>query len=353
MSDFQFQLRVNGSEYTSWTKVRLTKSLEQLAHSVSVEMTDRWYEDGRIVYPPAISAGDAFTLAVDGVVLVSGYIDSESIKYSSTNRTITFSGRSKTGDLIDCAAIHGGGLWRSAPLLTIAQDICRPFGITVSVTANATLINNPMRFKLESGETAFNALERAARRRGVMLLTDSSGNLVLDRVSSIRILTALRFGSNILSGSKQSSWTDRFSEYTLKAQTAGGDNVFGKSATELKRSASDTFVTRHRPTVILADNEDSGNELSKRALWERNTRAGRSVRLNYRVQGWAHLEGFWAPNQRVHVVDDQLRIDDELIVASATMQRGEGGTITELSLTAPEAFDVQPLPVKKKKGLFD
>ncbi len=70
------------------------------------------------------------------------------------------------------------------------------------------------------------------------------------------------------------------------------------------------------------------------------------------MQGWEHDDGLWAPNTLIRVVDTRLRIDDELLIVEATQQLSESsGSTTELSLTFPEAFDIQPLPPpKKKKG---
>jgi prophage tail gpP-like protein len=207
-------------------------------------------------------------------------------------------------------------------------------------------------FALNPGETVFQCLDRAAKQRGVMLLTEPDGNMTLDRAGSMKVQTVLEYGKNIKAGNKRVSWQDRFSAYTIKAQTKGDDNLFG-SSTSLKRTSNDAGVTRYRPIIIAAENEDSGTELQKRADWERNVRAGRSARLTYTVEGWRHSTGLWEPNFLVRVKDPVLEIDQELLIVETTQTRSDQGTITTLVLTAKEAFDVQPLPPKTKKGLLD
>jgi prophage tail gpP-like protein len=345
-----FELRIGGTAYVGWTSIRLTKSLEQLAHSFSISLTDRWAADDTIL-PFEITAGQTCSVVVDGITLLSGYIDANSLSYDATSKTLTVTGRSKTADLIDCSTVYATGQWRKRPLLNIAKNICDPFGISVSTKVD---LGGRMNLSIEEGETAFSTLERAAKMRGVLLLTDSDGDLYFDRVATSRIPTTLEFGINIKRGSYSDSWAGRHSIYTIKSQASGNDNFFGKEAAQIKRSASDSAISRYRPLKLLAENEDSASELEKRVKWERNTRAGRAKRVSYVVQGWTHIGGFWAPNQLVRVVDDLMRFDDELLVATATFTRSNNeGTITTLELAQPEAFDIQPLPSpKRKRGAF-
>jgi prophage tail gpP-like protein len=337
------QLHVNGWKYGSWQTQRITRSLEQLAHSFFVTFTDRWESKEDI----PIEAGDAVSISYDDEMITDGWIVDDNSDYSYDEYTLSFSGKSRTCDLVDCAAIHRGGQWKGQGLLKIAKDLCNPFGI--EVTTNVSLGAAFSLFELNDGESVFQAISRAATRRGVLPLTKADGNLIFDRVGRVKIATKLEFGKNILRGKRRNDWRERFSTYIVKAQTSGTDNLFGSSAAQLKRSSSDEGCTRYRPTIIQADDEDSGSELQKRADWERNIRAGRAKWLTYTVQGWTHRDGLWEPNTLVWVTDKIERIDCELLVVEATMTKTEDeGSLTTLSLTFPEAFDVQPLPPPKK-----
>lgn len=328
--------------------MRITRSMEELAHSFDVGLTDRWSE---YADPIPIEAGDACSVFVDGGVVLTGYIDEDRLDYGPEDRSLGFNGRSKTGDLVDCAAIHGKGQWRNVGLLTIAQDLCAPLGITVSAKVSlGEKFGPPDGFKIQEGETVFDCLSRAARARGVLMMTDADGNLVFDRAGTVRVTTKLERGKNILRGSKRNSQESRFSEYTVKTQSSGNDNVSG-AATSIKRSSLDVAVGRNRPTVIIGENESNGTELQKRADWERNVRAGRARRLSYVVQGWKHAGGLWEPNTLIRVIDPDARIDDDLLAVTVTQSRDNRGTLTTIDLTLKEAFDVQPLPtVKRKQG---
>jgi prophage tail gpP-like protein len=341
----EFVLLVGGKRYSGWKSLQLTRSIEQLAHSFSVNFTDRWADQQEFV---PIAAGDPCAITYDSKTVVTGYIDEAGLQYDASQRSLTFSGRSKTGDLIDCAAVYKTGQWHKQGLLQIAKNLCEPFGITV--TSNTDLGEPFTSFSIQTAETVFQTLDRAARMRGVMVLTNLDGNLYFDRVGSKTVATTLERGKNVKKCDKKNSWQERFSSYTVVTQAPGNDNFSGTAAAALKRTSADPGVTRYRPTIIHAENEDSGIELQKRADWERNVRAGRSKRLSYTVQGWEHESGLWTPNTLVHVIDTDAEVNDKLLIVEASHTRDESGTLTTLALTLPQAFDVEPLPPKKKKG---
>ena len=334
-----FKLHIDRSLYSGWTSLRVTRSIEQLAHSFSFDLSDRWGVEDLI----PVEAGQSCKVSYNGEVRVTGWIDQDDNSYDSESHNLSLAGRGLTGDLVDCAAAHKGGQWRNTGLLQIVTDICDPFNISVSALADLGAVFTT--FKLEDGETAYQAIERACRRRGVLAIPAASGDVILDRVGTKRLTTKLEYGKNILSGAKRNSWTDRFSQYVVKAQSRGDDNNYGKPRAGIKRTSDDAGIDRYRPTIIMADDEESGSELQKRADWERNVRAGRAKEISYTVEGWEHDDGLWSPNYLVTVYDPVLHIDDELLIVETEHVRSEmDGTITNLKLSFPQAYDVQPLP---------
>jgi len=322
--------------------------MEQLAHSFDVSLTDRWSD---VSEPVPIEGGDECVVLIDGQKISTGYVDDDGLDYDATNKTLSFQGRSKTEDLVDCAAIHRSGQWRNKGLLQIAKDICDPFGISASTAVDlGRNFKNP-NFKIQEGETAFECLSRGARMRGVLMMTDANGDLYFDRAGTQRVTTVIERGKNVIRCSKRNSWKHRYSQYIIKTQASGNDDFYG-SSTSIKRTSVDSGVTRYRPTVIVAENEDSGTELQKRADWERNVRAGRSKRITYTIPGWTHSDGLWSPNTMIRVIDPVAQIDDELLAVSVMFSRSDEGTFTSIDLTLKEAFDVQPLPPEKRESLY-
>ena len=66
------------------------------------------------------------------------------------------------------------------------------------------------------------------------------------------------------------------------------------------------------------------------------------------MQGWRTLGGegdFWAPAMLVHLEDDWLDVDAQLLVASVEFRFGaDEGKIVQMDLVRPETFDMADYP---------
>lgn len=337
-------LSINGTLYSGWKNVRLMRSLEQLAPTFNVSYTERVSEH---LPPLPINEGDSVSVKIDSKPIVPyGYVDDIDRGYTKDDQTAEISGRASTGDLVDCTAIYKTGQWRNASLETIAKDLCAPFG--VSVEAVSSVGKAFRRFSLQDGETVHEALSRACRMRGLLQLTSAEGKLRLARAGTRQVRTVLEYGKNVKEANLHGSWKDRFSQYVIKAQAAGDDLFFGQDAVTIKRTADDDNISRYRPTIIQAENEDSGKELQERANWERNIRAGKGRRYTCTVQGWYDGDGdLWEPNTLVPVLDHKLRLRDTLLLVTVNLQRTMTETTAQLELCRKEAFDVQPYAAPK------
>ena len=343
MSDVE--LVVNGNIYSGWESVSLTRSMEQFAHTFSLDYTDRWLASGK---PLPINEGAECRVQYKGNPVVTGYVDDNNAQYDATSRTASIDGRSKTGDLVDCSAIHKTGSWRDAKFDVVARNLCEPFGITVEAAADVGTALR--RFAIQQGESAYEALERAARMRGVLLFTSPTGNLAITRAGKVRTKTAIERGVNVIAGGRRGSWRERFSQYIFKSQIAGDNDFNGEHAAFIKVESKDAGISRYRPMLIIGEAQESKAELQKRADWERNVRRGRSLRLVYTVYGWTNAEGLWTPNTLAAVRDNVFDIDTELLIVSTRMLRDNNGTRTELELMAPESLSVEPPKPEKSAG---
>jgi len=343
-------IKTAGKKFSGWEEVTISKSMDDLAHSFDITLTDKWNANDEPIY---FHVGLGVQIFIDDEKIITGYIDDISREYSDSSRRINIAGRSKTADLVDCSAIYQKGQWRGQTLSKIAKDLCQPLDISTSVASGIDVSSSLRRFSIEDGETIFDCISRAAKMAGVLLLTDVNGNLYFDRVSSTRIKTVLENGINILNGSKTSSMSDRYTDYTIKTQLAGDDTTYAAATSKTKTASDSGFVgARYRPLIITAENESSGNELQKRIDWEKNIRAGKSHRVSYTVQGWKHSTGTWAPNTLVRVKDPDFELDDELLIKSVQLTKNSQGTLASLELTFPQAYSVEPLPQQKIKGLL-
>jgi len=333
-------LQVQGMEYRGWKSIDISIGMEQIAGSFKLTASDRWHGQDE-AWP--ILNGDECRVLVGDTTVITGYVDEASPEYDSKSHGLNVNGRDATGDLVDCSAIYKSGQWLGADLLKIAADLCAPFGI--GVTADVDVGKKFAKFALQECETVFEAIERAARQRGILLLSDGNGGLVLSRAAENRLDASLVKGMNIEAGSGSFSHKDRFSQYIIKGQSPGSDDSGNTSQhAQLKAKSADEMVTRYRPLIIYAEQGD-GSTYADRAVWERNVRAGRSARLQYTVTGWEYKPGLiWLPNRLVPVTDDYIGVDEELLIVRCTYLLDDGGSRTRLELCRREAFDLINLP---------
>lgn len=339
-------IRINGRDYRQWVDFRMRREMESLAWSVSVQLWDAWQGDDL----PFVE-GDPIEVRWRNDLEFSGYIDQRTLRTAETNTLIAITARSKTGDCIDCSATNKPGEWKNAELLTIATDILGEFGLGAGSDVD---LGSPIRaFALAEGETANEALQRLARMRGVVAVGDEFGDVKFTRAGAQRADTRLRYGVNIREAEATANATQRYSEYVLKAQVSGTDSFFGSKAAAVSATATDSDVTRYRPLVIMAESQDSGAELKKRAEWERTYRAGRARRASVVTPGAEHTDGYlWKPNLLVDVLDPRIRVAGELLIVATDLAMSERGTTTTLELANPAALTVEPLAKPKKKGGF-
>lgn len=340
-------LQVNGKNYGGWLSVRVVLGMEQVAGTFELSVSERWPGQPEVWQ---ILPGDACRVLIGGTPVITGYVDDVAPEYDKESHAVRISGRDRTGDLVDCSAIHKSGQWAGVTLDRIAADLCAPFGIPVSVQTSVGAKFG--KFALQEAESAFEALDRAAKMRGVLLMSDGNGGLVIARAGSGRVGTALVKGQNIERASGQFSHKDRYAKYIIKGQTPGSDDSTPEHNAQTKAVAEDNAVRRYRPLIVIAEQGDNST-YSDRAKWERNVRAGKASRVVYTVSGWKHAGGeLWRPNRLVQVQDDFLGVDGELLIAQVSITLNEGGSLTELELCRREAFDLIALPEKgkKKKG---
>ncbi|HWH86361.1 MAG TPA: hypothetical protein VNV36_06270 [Pseudomonas sp.] len=342
MSDIR--LVIDGQEWGGWQAYSVHLSMQELSGSFTLQVTDRWA--GQDTVRP-VPAGSFCELTVDGEVLITGYVDVRAPKYNSQSHQMTLSGRDKTADLIDCTAANTQ--WIGRGLADVARTLAQPFGIKVIDLVN---VNAPFStFKPDDGETVFEALDRAARIRGVLLTTDGIGNLVLTRAGYLRAHDSLVLGENILTGQLQVDLRDVFSHYTLKGQMPGTDDYYGETVSAVMATAVDTRIGRYRPRTLMAEQNVDNACASDRVTWERNVCWGRAQAITYEVQGHRQSNGdLWRPNMLVSITDAYADlVEVQWLITDVAYSLNENGERVELTVMPREAFDIGPLPEPKAK----
>lgn len=345
MAEPVLTLLAAGRVYGGWKTVRVTRSMQQCTNSFELGLSERW--EGQEVRLP-VRPGTACTVMMGQAVVVTGYTDGAEVSVDATTRETAVAGRDMTADLVDCSAVRKPGQWRGAKVEAIAQDLCTPFGVRVRAEVDT---GKPLAsFALQAGESVFEAIERAARIRALLLLSDGTGTLVMTRAGTQRCPTALLLGQNVLRARARLDMRDRHSTYTALGQAPGGDFFSGAVVSQVAASALDPGVARYRPLLMTSLEPDLAVTLQQRVRWEANVRAARSTELEVLVQGWAHAGGLWSPNTLVQTRLPAMDVDEELLITDVEHLLDEGGTTTSLTLTRRDAFQVLPLLAQHASG---
>lgn len=336
-------LVINDKMYGGWLDVSVSISIENLAGSFTLSLTDRWTgQDEQVVIRPT----DSCVVLINDTVVITGYVDAVNLTLDGSNHTITITGRDKTADLIDCSIINGTGQYKNLNLQQIATRICEPFGIEVVATVNTGAIFTT--FNVEQGSTAYESLQKLCSARQCLAMSDGSGNLLITRTGEIDASTPIVEGINMKSGTAAYDNSLRYNKYIVKGQLQGLDDGDVETTAGNMATSTDDGIARYRPLVVVADGQANSADCQKRADWERNTRKGRSRRYSVVTSSWLQALGgeLWQLNQLVTLQSQALGVFDKLLIVGITFSLDTSGELTTLELTSPDAYmTIETLPV--------
>jgi len=266
------------------------------------------------------------------------------VEISNDDRRVEITGRDITGDLVDSSAPTEPSEFNNVTISTLAIKFALPFGI-ITLTDVNVLPPFP-KFTVKQGETIFELLQRAANLRGLLLISNELGNLVITNRSSAASLaispTPLVQGANVISARASYDNTDRFQTYIAKGQSEGNDVFNGLNVTNPIGNSFDSSILRPRQKTVIADGSSDLAGAQKRANWENITRAAKSIDISVTVQGWQQFPGgpLWQINQLVNVDIGYLGVQStQLLISSLQFSKSlSEGTITVLNLTRKDAY---------------
>ncbi|WP_295379540.1 phage baseplate assembly protein [uncultured Pseudacidovorax sp.] len=344
--DNRIRLLVGATEYGGWKSVAIQAGIEQQAREFDLTITNKW--PGALDIPRRVSPGDACELFIGEDKVLTGYVDATPISYDEKQVTVGVRGRSKTGDLVDCAAINSPGQWRAAKIDRIAADLARPYGVSVVSQVDT---GPAMTHAIEQAETVFESIERMLKLRQQLATDDALGRLVFIEVGSAgTATTALELGKNIKRCDAPLDFKDVFTEYIVKGQRPGSDDEYGDTVAGETASITDDILNRRRVLMIKQGGEVTGTSAKDRVRYERAHRKAQALASTYTVQGWRQEDGtLWLHNMLVRVRDPAVGFDDEFVIAEIRYELSEGAGMLCLIKVGPKDGYV-PKPEKKKKG---
>ncbi|WP_054310845.1 phage baseplate assembly protein [Mesorhizobium sp. 1M-11] len=380
-------LEIDGTLYEEWTEAEVTRDLKDFAGSFSFTLRDGTRSMATFAYASPrsifrVRPGQAVKAIVDGAVVLVGWIKTVEPNIDESHAEVTISGEDKAGDLVDCAAApEGPGEFRNVKLEDAAKKIAAPYGLQVRTEID-TGAAFP-RYALDLGEAGYAAIEKGARQRHALVMSDGVGGIVITRTGARRAPAALTLPGNAKGSRATFSHEGRHSETIVRGQAekadggrdgraapliADGDPVdpgsrepTDGSATDRERRgtaltgrATDPEITRHRPIVHLARTQPDEQSVQDEADWRMRTARAASEEANYRVRGFSVEGRVWRVNEMAYVSDAFQGIERDMLVSKVVFRSSDEGEETEITVTSPEAFDKKAVGSRrrnlKKKG---
>lgn len=367
----QLTLEVEGTQYTGFNSVTVSSTFEAVSSTFTFNITAL----SNITNFP-IKIGNACRVLVNKIPIINGYIEKNTIDYSSNSHNISLHGRDKTCDIIDSTLCKGMSFSPGITLEQVTQNVFKYLNITgmrvYSTAGNLAPFAKGELVASETGMQAFNFIARYASRRQVLVTTDGDGNIVFARPSEKVIKTVLNLDSNaqstILHASVDRDNTKRFSKYILNVQ----QSLSGMSGNDLDFNHKDVVNTK----AIATDNESAGGsipirasrilnlmqseqsastkDLQKKAHWEANTRRAKSFKYTVTVQGFSPINDpdlVWRPNLLVTINDSFCSIPSssyliQTVEYNYSISEGSTSTLTLIDGSAYSPEELQGIRFK-------
>lgn len=324
-------ISVGGMTYTAFEQMQVRASFNEAARSFRLEIAA---EPGASATNAIFKVGAKVTIAANGSLLLTGFVDQKQPRISATEAKISVSGRSNSGDLVDSSAKHETGHFKKKTALEIGNAVSKGIGAKFTTDQQLEKIDQ---YQLCPGESCHRLVEKMARQQGLTITGTPDGNAHLTKAGSKRHAGGIFEGVNMLSGSADHNGSNRHSEYTVRGQRPFGHGV---DNLEIEAIAKDSGVDRHRPIVIIQDEDTDKKRTKKRAKSRKDRAAGHSLKAQVDVQGFRDEGGqLWTPGHLVYVESPFLDVSQDMLIEEATYAQSNNGSICTLGLVDPRAYD--------------
>jgi prophage tail gpP-like protein len=341
-------LIIGNTSWSGWTSVRLMRSLDTVPANFDIQVTERYPNQPDIDIKP----GDVCKVQIGGDLVLTGYIDRYRAQVSPSAHTVEIIGRSKSADLVDCAAFIGDKdpnkeQYKLPPgnTLSVVKALAAPYGVTVNSEAGDGV---PIpEYPISLGETAWELIDRITKYSQVVVYDMPDGSLMMATAGDEKMASGFVQGVNIEHAEVDFTMDQRYSIYegfqtaVLGLTLEGGANVLPAAP-----PVADPAVTRFRKKIIISEQNDTNGDLVRRRVnWEAARRAGRSTSVLVTCDSWRDTSNnLWAPNHIASVNLPALKIANvSWVIGQVTYIKDENGRHAEVLLMPANAFLPEPL----------
>lgn len=345
----QVIVKIDGKEWIGWTSVSVTRSVEQAASSFSISVAPHPLNEKS---PLEVRPGSSIQIFYGKTLVLTGSVDAFDIDFDRETHQHSFTGRSKTKDLIDCSA-QNSQAFKGQTIKQIATNLAAPYKVQVKGEGEDIIDTFQVN---QDGETVFAAIERLAEKRELLITDTPEGHLLLTNKASGKSRNELKLtpseSTKILRGRFTNDESKRFHEVEVRGQYKSSNEAFGKKTSQVSASHIDPEVRNTRKKIMIADTSLNQEDAIKKARFQSQGDAAKAVELTIDVQDWYGSAGeLWLPNTLTRINIPILGINEVfLLLAEVNYKIDDNGTITSLKFNPKEAFQKDPKPENKKKS---
>jgi prophage tail gpP-like protein len=348
--DDTLSLVVGGFTWTGWEEIRVTAGVERVPRGFELVVTEKFPGQAAQI---DVQPGQPCVIKLGADIVVTGYIDRYAASIGPDGHAVHIQGRSKAGDIVDCAAgildntgKNIAGQIMSQPALGAVQLLLKPFGLTASSLSGPG--SQIFQLNIIMGETVWELAERICRWSALLIYDGADGNLILSQVGATQMASGFAEGVNVQSASVSFSMDERFSLYLAAEMNVNPVLQLGGVDGNVLGVVVDPTMPRFRPRIIVSEQLGAGGQplALQRANWEFARRIGRSQAVTLTVDTWRDSAGtLWAPNALAPVNLPSLKLTPAgpwAISEVSFVKSSDRGTVAELVMMPPEAFVPQP-----------
>lgn len=324
--------------YGGWKGIRITRSIESIAGSFNLRVSDRWGMDEQ---PWPIREEDRCVVTIDDEAVIDGFVDKRTLSLDAENSGLVVSGRDRAAALVDNSAL--AATFKRKSVLTIAQTLAEPFGVRVTLAPGLALPRPERKIAVNPGDTIFAVIQRAAKAAGVLLVSDGAGGLVITQSGTERVTTQLVQGENVKAASVEYDGSDRFHRYIYASQVPATDEAAGNNTRTRGEAFDDNVRRTERVQWMRPEKGLSRTDAQTRADWEARTRAAQSETVSITVRNWTQADGsLWPLNRLVFVEVPRIGVNGDMLISEIEHSLDDAGELTSLRLVRPDAFTPEP-----------
>lgn len=358
LTPVEVEVKIGGKAHRGWTRYDIESDLFKPADAWSVSLSKRGID-----LPSEVVEGAPVEVrlirGVQTTMVLSGRLDDRDRDLRKGGQDLQLSGRDGAGVLLDCSAAIVS--MRQLSLGDVVARIVRPLGVTrIRIDADASMTREKV--NIEPGDTAWDALRRAAEANGLWPWFEPDGTLVVGgpRYDTVPVDTLIYNAdgrSNNVDGlNERRSIAERFSEVTVLGQAhASGTGAGERDGRHSVRAVvRDDGISVFRPKIVV-DHEAINEEIARAR--------GRKIISDARLRGYtltANVPGHytqggvvWTPGQRVAVKSDVLGIDGVFFLTGRRLSNSKptgANTILTFKEDGVWVLDAHPSRRKHRRG---